>query len=160
MTNEEKLRETFPNTIFIFRKNRNDETAAIMVSDEWLQGDYDQMYKDAEPCEDCVSREAVLDALVTCFDTDSVYDENNGTNYIDYDDAVNEVLDLPPVTPKQKWIPVDYDKYPETYPKAFQEVWITDAYGQVYRKSYDGTRNIKAWMPYVRPEPYKEGESE
>lgn len=107
MTNEEKLRETFPNTIFIFRKNRNDETAAIMVSDEWLQGDYDQMYKDAEPCEDCVSREAVLDALVTCFDTDSVYDENNGTNYIDYDDAVNEVLDLPPVTPKPKtgkWI--------------------------------------------------------
>ena len=51
MTNEEKLRETFPNTIFIFRKNGNNETVAIMVSDEWLQGDYDQMYKDAEPCD-------------------------------------------------------------------------------------------------------------
>jgi len=109
----------------------------------------------AEPCEDAVSRQAVLDALRTCFDTDSVYDVINGIDYIDYDEAVNEVLDLPPVTPKQKWIPVDYDRYPETYPKAFQEVWITDGYGEVEHKAYDGTRNIKAWMPYIIPEPYK-----
>lgn len=60
-----------------------------------------------EPCEDTVSRQAVLDALRTCFDTYCVYDENNGTDYIDYDEAIDEVLDLPSVTPKQKigrWI--------------------------------------------------------
>ena len=56
---------------------------------------------------------------------------------------------------EQKWIPVDYDRYPETYPKAFQEVWVTDGYGEVKHKAYDGTRNIKAWMPYIIPEPYK-----
>lgn len=60
---------------------------------------------------------------------------------------------------KPKWIPVDYDRYHETYPKAFQEVWVTDGYGEVYHKAYDGTRSIKAWMPYIIPEPYKaEGE--
>lgn len=75
-------------------------------------------------------------------------------------DAIEIVENLPPVTPKQRWIPVDYDRYPETYPNAFQEVWITDGYGEVYHKAYDGTRSIKAWMPYIKPEPYKEGENE
>lgn len=59
------------------------------------------------------------------------------------------------VLEQTEWIPVDYDRYPETYPKAFQEVWITDGYGEVYHKAYDGTRSIKAWMPYIIPKPYK-----
>lgn len=59
------------------------------------------------------------------------------------------------VEKESKWIPVDYDRYPDTYPKPFQEVWITDGYAEVKHRPYDGTRNIKAWMPYVKPEPYE-----
>ena len=98
---------------------------------------------------DAVSREAVRRGMLKYgFHTDVM--------------TVTEFVEdeLPPVTPKQKWIPVDYDRYPETYPKPFQEVWITDGYGKVEHKAYCGTRNIKAWMPYIIPEPYKEGVSE
>ena len=44
MTNLEKLREVFPHTIFIFQK-KEDKTAAIMCSDEWLNAEYEEMYK-------------------------------------------------------------------------------------------------------------------
>ena len=54
----------------------------------------------AEPCEDAVSRESVLEALRTCYDTETItYD--NGDEYIHYGDAVGEVEQLPSVTPKQ-----------------------------------------------------------
>ena len=98
-----------------------------------------------EQCSVCVSKEEVLDLI-------SNYDLSMG-------EMVRGIHALSPVTPKQRWIPVDYNRYPETYPKAFQEVWITDAYDEVKHKAYDGTRNIKAWMPYIEPEPYKEGEN-
>lgn len=39
MTNEEKLREVFPKTIFI-QKKEEDKTTALMVSDEWLESEY------------------------------------------------------------------------------------------------------------------------
>lgn len=39
MTNIEKLRECFPNTIFIYRKE-DDKTTALMCSDEWLESEY------------------------------------------------------------------------------------------------------------------------
>lgn len=39
MTNEEKMREVFPKTIFIQRRDE-DKTAALMVSDEWLEAEY------------------------------------------------------------------------------------------------------------------------
>lgn len=39
MTNEEKLREVFPKTIFIQRKEE-DKTTALMISDEWLESEY------------------------------------------------------------------------------------------------------------------------
>ena len=39
MTNEEKLREVFPKTIFIQRKEE-DKTTALMISDEWLGSEY------------------------------------------------------------------------------------------------------------------------
>ena len=62
---------------------------------------------------------------------------------------------------KPEWIPVDQDKYPEGYPKPFQEVWVTDDYGEVVHCCYGGQWKIKAWMPYIVPEPYKEsGEKE
>lgn len=62
-----------------------------------------------EPCEDAVSRQSVLEELRTCFDTHTIYDENNGENYIIYEDAVDMMEKLPSVTPtrkKGKWIKV------------------------------------------------------
>lgn len=105
MTNLEKLRETFPKTIFIFRKNGNDETVAIMCSDEWFQGDYDQMYKDSAPCEDCVSRRAMLDGLASIAKAKAKSDAQKA--------LMGRVMffteKLPSVTPKSKtghWIRV------------------------------------------------------
>ena len=40
MTNEEKLREVFPKTIFIIDEKEEDKTTALMVSDEWLESEY------------------------------------------------------------------------------------------------------------------------
>lgn len=75
---------------------------------------YDKL-KNQDPCEDAVSRQAVLDELRTCFDTHSIYDENNGENYIIYEDAVDMIGKLPSVTPTRKvgkWIrkPIRNDK--------------------------------------------------
>ena len=39
MTNEEKLREVFPKTVFIQKKEEN-KTTALMISDEWLESEY------------------------------------------------------------------------------------------------------------------------
>lgn len=106
-------------------------------------------------CEDCVSRQAAKKLHCDiCMDNNICYKNKENCEELDLFDK------LPPITPKHRWIPVDYDRYPETYPKAFQEVWITDAYGEVIHRAYDGTRNIKAWMPYILPEPYKGGASE
>ena len=109
----------------------------------------------AEPCENAVSVEDVITIVARkhLFKDKSDFDKCVHT-------IAKQIKALPPVTPKPRWIPVDYDRYPETYPKPFQEVWITDGYGEVIHKAYDGTRSIKAWMPYIKPEPYKEGESE
>ena len=50
MTNIEKLRECFPNTIFIYRKE-DDRTTALMCSDEWLESEYKA--PDNRKCGDC-----------------------------------------------------------------------------------------------------------
>jgi hypothetical protein len=50
MTNIEKLRECFPNTIFIYRKE-GDRTTALVCSDEWLESEYKA--PDNRKCEAC-----------------------------------------------------------------------------------------------------------
>lgn len=116
MTNLEKLRETFPKTIFVFRKNGDNKTAAIMCSDEWLQGDYDQMYKDSEPCEDAISRQAMLDGLASIAKVKAKSDAQKS--------LMGRVMffteQLPPVAPKQRWIPVS-----ERLPEDLEPVNIT-----------------------------------
>lgn len=47
MTNREKLRETFPNTIFIFCKD-DEGTKAIMCSDDWLDSEYNPQVEESE----------------------------------------------------------------------------------------------------------------
>lgn len=98
----------------------------------------------AEPCEDAVNREAVLDAI-----------KNN------YRMAAIDVIEkLPPVTPKQRWIPVS-----ERLPKK-TGLCLVSIGDLVTTASFDG-HNFRtqtmvrfvpdAWMPL--PEPWK-GESE
>ncbi len=112
MTNEEKLRETFPKTIFIFRKNSDDLTTAIKCSDEWLQADYDQMYKNAEPCEDAVSK-SKFDLRVR--EAVGMVEEELTE---DFKDGIKMVLELlktePPVIPKQRlghWVEIGDEPY-------------------------------------------------
>lgn len=51
--------------------------------------------------EDCVSRQAVLEALRTIYDT-HIIETEDGDEYIDYNDTVYEMEQLSPVTPQPK----------------------------------------------------------
>ena len=58
----------------------------------------------AEVGTDCISRQAAIDALRTCYDTETIT-MDNGDEYINYGDAVGEIEQLPPIQPKMgKWI--------------------------------------------------------
>lgn len=63
-----------------------------------------------QPSNDCVSRQAVLEELQACVDTESMYDENNGLTYICYEDAVNWVEKMPPATPTHCIAEVKFSK--------------------------------------------------
>ena len=57
---------------------------------------------------DCISRKQAIDALRTCYDTETIT-MDNGDEYINYGDAVGEIEQLPPIQPKRgRWI----GKYP------------------------------------------------
>lgn len=53
--------------------------------------------------DELVSRQAVIDALRTCYDTETVT-MDNGDEYINYDDAVGEIEQLPPSQPEISYI--------------------------------------------------------
>ena len=48
---------------------------------------------------DLISRQAVIEALRTCYDTEAIT-YTNGNEYIDYDQALDLINTLPPVQPK------------------------------------------------------------
>ena len=61
---------------------------------------------------DLVSRQAAIEALRTCYDTEAIT-YTNGNEYIDYDQALDLINTLPPVQPKPKtekckWVRYDY----------------------------------------------------
>ena len=61
---------------------------------------------------DTISRQQTIDALRTCYDTDTVT-MDNGDEYINYEDAVGEIEQLPsiqPEYPKGRWIPTASEK--------------------------------------------------
>lgn len=128
---------------------------------------YMQGYEDAskrfriEPCEDAVKREAVLNTLDTM---DKALDENRTVEA--YKELLKECYKaLPPVTPKQRWIPVSEKLPPEntvvlvcgekgginignygTHRTQYQGKWLSF-------HGWGNTVNPVAWMPL--PEPYK-----
>ena len=47
---------------------------------------------------DTISRQQAIDALRTCYDTETIT-MDNGDEYINYGDAVGEIEQLPPIQP-------------------------------------------------------------
>lgn len=57
--------------------------------------------EDQEPCEDCISKQAVIDLII------ANHVELNGVNVVMYSPLYKDIKQLPPVTPQQKigqWI--------------------------------------------------------
>lgn len=54
---------------------------------------------DKEPCEDAISKRDAIDALRTCYDTETVT-YTNGNEYINYDQALDLIEALPSVESK------------------------------------------------------------
>ena len=75
--------------------------------------------------EQLILRQAAIDALRTCYDTETIT-MDNGDEYIHYGDAVGEIEQLPPIQPEPKrgkWIE---DKGQQTLMQNFierGEVW-------------------------------------
>lgn len=117
----------------------------------------------AEPCEDAVSRSAIM-KLQQAYRDECGYIVDNVV-------SVNLVRNLPSVTSKQRWIPVS-EKLPEetgmylvTYQREFipdhiDEInHVTDIDKKYYSEEFGwDAREVKAWMPL--PTPYKEGKKE
>lgn len=51
--------------------------------------------------DDLIRRQAAVDALRTCYDTETVT-MDNGDEYINYGDAVGEIEQLPPAEPEKR----------------------------------------------------------
>ena len=57
--------------------------------------------------EDLITKQQAIDALRTCYDTETIT-MDNGDEYIHYGDAVGEIEQLPPIQPKRgHWIEAD-----------------------------------------------------
>lgn len=104
---------------------------------------------------DLIERQAAIDALRTCYDTETI-SMDNGDEYINYSDAVGGIEHLPSAQPEQRWIPVT-EKLPE---EGSYLVWMPFAppkHRVTVAEYCDGYWNIKtpisAWMPL--PEPRK-----
>ena len=118
-----------------------------------------------QPCEDFISRQAVLDLAVT-IETDD-YSGNEIMEVVD----INDVKALPPVQPKtEHWIPIS-----ERLPDEFTVVLCNTDSEEIFIATYLGKMNdgtdcfddhdgmmwegdVVAWMPL--PEPYESQESE
>ena len=122
-----------------------------------------------EPCEDCINRQAVL-SMQYRIDDSATLSTRDVVN-------VDDIEDLPPVTPKPKtghWIPVS-ERMPEVddeYIITIRERWGEDEewdyetttafYSGKWSPSYDVDEGqeweVIAWMPL--PKPYKPTDSE
>ncbi|MBR2555332.1 MAG: hypothetical protein IKE94_10760 [Aeriscardovia sp.] len=86
MTNREKLKEVFPYTIFIYRKE-DDKTNAIMCTDEWLDSEYIEPTTKNDLGVDCISRDDVRDVMQELWGTSG--------------ELMDRLMALPSVTPQE-----------------------------------------------------------
>ena len=121
---------------------------------------------------DLISRQAAIDALRTCYDTETI-SMDNGDEYINYGDAVGGIEQLSSAQPELCWIPCR-EHMPDDYTEvlAWFEYFRYGSYNRLYQtcgigcysSEYDswminnetGWRDLKvyAWMPL--PEAYRE----
>lgn len=83
---------------------RNIEKISSSFAVEGVKNFALSMIENATPLsesEDCVSRQAVLETLRTMYDT-HIIETEDGDEYIDYNDTVYEIEQLPSVTPQPK----------------------------------------------------------
>lgn len=95
-----------------------------------------------EPCEDCISRQAAIDVLRTCYDTETVT-YTNGNEYIDYDQALDLLNSLPTVQPEPS-IPLSWIEKPVIHAH-----WVAceDEYEDEYKCSACGGIQFFAMTP-------------
>ena len=105
--------------------------------------------------DDTIYRQAALDVLRTCYDTE-IKQYSDGSEWINYEDAVEGMKTLPPAEPERegRWIPCS-DRLPYLY----LHVLVTNKYDDVmvaYRAAdrwcvIYGTslplEDVIAWMP-------------
>lgn len=139
-----------------------------------LNPSYNGVKSELKPCEDCISREDILDAIET-WDKFGVNAEqklirwqDHYVPYVHLDDVRNAIANMPSVTPKTRWIPCS-ERLPEkdenvlTYHRNesfdYQYVsWIDDYSGKWAGFIGNLSDEVLAWMSL--PEGYKEEEGE
>lgn len=140
--------------------------------------DYNPKLIEKQPCEDCVSREAVVDFLKN--HSKDFEDKRSRMAFRAASSLVENPNNIPPVTPLKKWIPVS-----KRLPKPFEYVnctchslidnrndWVVETVyiPQPQNSHYSDWGNIPmlnsreceviAWMHRDIPEPYKEESEE
>ena len=95
MTNEDKLREIFPKTIFLQLKE-NDKITALVCSDEWLNAEYQEPTPKNDLGVDAVSR-ADARSLICKID---IKHHLSGLSRKAFKDLYNGIDELPSVTPQ------------------------------------------------------------
>lgn len=108
-----------------------------------------------EPCEDCISRQAVLECL-------DWYEHDRCEIDIYIREIVEDIKKLPSVQPKQRWIPCE-----KRMPEDSKSVLFCDIDEDIMigyhvngrpkthfseNGSWEDIKNVRAWMPL--PEPY------
>lgn len=113
--------------------------------------------------DDLISRKAAIDALgeepEVWEDVYTASDEYSIGLRNQWRFDKNAIEALPSAQPEQRWIPVT-----ERLPEKDGKYWVTNTQGQAVIYVFDSTGNseeywgrcVIAWMPYCRPEPYRE----
>lgn len=170
MTREEALRilDTIP--------TKGDEVDALEMAIEALEQKVD-VSTNTPTATDCISRQAAIEVA------DAVWSVTGDKNVAKVWD---QLKDLPSAQPEQRWVPVT-ERLPEkngdyyvTYEKGYAEGYGFDLVGiapydadcegfGIWQERYDPVSlgyldsyfvdiKVTAWMPYIRPKPWK-GES-
>lgn len=138
------------NIISVLCPNDGDFDELLIISPEYLKKELEALALEQQPCEDCISRQAVLNTLF--------YKSDNNCEVVLNKELQDRIKALPHVTPTHKeWIPVS-----ERMPN-FNDIVLANT-----DSNYDESKviiivynadefwfngRIKAWMPL--PKPYR-----